>query len=79
MCQRFYLFEPIMTAILVSTCSAVHLVRIRAIYDKSNTITGLLGGLLCLQVALMAVACGFYHGRWSLSVGCTCARSSAFS
>ena len=62
MCQRFYLFEPILTAILVSICSLIHLVRIRAIYDKSNQITGFLGALLLVQVVMMGVSCGFYHG-----------------
>ncbi|KAF8497325.1 hypothetical protein JB92DRAFT_1031386 [Gautieria morchelliformis] len=61
MCQTFYLFEPIMTAILVSICSAVHLVRIRAIYDRDNKITGILGALLLVQIVVMAVSCAFYH------------------
>ncbi|GJJ15996.1 hypothetical protein Clacol_010275 [Clathrus columnatus] len=61
MCQHFFLFEPILTAILVSICSAVHLVRIRAIYDKSREVTATLGILLTIQVVMMAVACGFYH------------------
>ncbi|KAF8578358.1 hypothetical protein K439DRAFT_1362382 [Ramaria rubella] len=61
MCQSFFLFEPILTAILVSTCAAVHLVRIRAIYDKSHKITAILGAMLLIQIIIMAVACGFYH------------------
>ncbi|KIJ33860.1 hypothetical protein M422DRAFT_70334 [Sphaerobolus stellatus SS14] len=61
MCQKFFLFEPILTGILVSVCSAVHLIRVRAIYDKSQQITILLGTLLLVQVCMMAVACGFYH------------------
>ncbi|KAF8578144.1 hypothetical protein K439DRAFT_1621547 [Ramaria rubella] len=61
MCQSFFLFEPILTAILVSICSAVHLVRVRAIYDKSNQITAVLGAMLLLQIVVMAVACGFYR------------------
>ena len=62
MCQSFFLFEPIVTAILVSVCAGVHLVRIRAIYSKDNTITGILGALLFVQVVMMGVACGFYRG-----------------
>lgn len=61
MCQKFFLFEPIVTAILVSIAAAVHLIRIRAIYDRSNEITGILGALLLLQIVMMGVACGFYH------------------
>jgi len=61
MCQSFFLFEPILTGILVSACSAVHLVRIRAIYDKSNQITGILGVLLLVQIVMMGIACGFYR------------------
>ncbi|KAF8516425.1 hypothetical protein BU17DRAFT_92755 [Hysterangium stoloniferum] len=61
MCQSFFLFEPIMTGILVSISAAVHLIRVRAIYDRSNEVTGILGALLLLQIVMMGVACGFYH------------------
>jgi hypothetical protein len=52
-----------MTAILVCICSAVHLVRIRAIWDMNNRITGILGALLLVQIVVMAVSCAFYHGK----------------
>jgi hypothetical protein len=61
MCDRFYLFEPIVTMVLVSTCSVVHLVRVHAIYDKSRPILFGLGALLLAQVVTMAVAVAFFH------------------
>jgi len=61
MCNKFYLFEPICTAILVSFCSLVHVIRVHAIYDKSRAILGALTGLLGLQVVVMAVCCAFYR------------------
>lgn len=61
MCQHFFLFEPVLTAILISVCSVVHLIRIRAIYDKGNEVTAVLGVLLAVQVVMMAIACGFFH------------------
>lgn len=50
MCAKFYLFEPVTTMVLVSLCSAVHVIRIHAIYDKSRAILGGLGAVLLLQV-----------------------------
>jgi energy-converting hydrogenase Eha subunit C len=43
MCNKFYLFEPICTMILVALCSAVHVIRI---HDKSRPILARLGLLL---------------------------------
>ncbi|KAI0051095.1 hypothetical protein FA95DRAFT_1486048 [Auriscalpium vulgare] len=61
MCTSFYLFEPICTAILLAACSAVHVIRIHAIYDKSRTLLFALGGLLGFQVVVTAIACAFYR------------------
>ena len=51
MCSKFYLFEPVTTMVLVSLCSAVHVIRVHAIYDKSRAILGGLGAVLLLQVS----------------------------
>ncbi|KAI0269893.1 hypothetical protein BC834DRAFT_863795 [Gloeopeniophorella convolvens] len=61
MCQSFFLFEPICTAILLAACSTVHTIRVHAIYDKSRPVLGGLGGLLALQVVVTAICCGFYR------------------
>jgi hypothetical protein len=61
MCNKFYLFEPICTMILIALCSAVHVIRIHAIYDKSRPILAGLGALLLIQVAVMAVSSAFYR------------------
>lgn len=50
MCNKFYLFEPICTMILIAMCSAVHVIRIHAIYDKSRPILAGLAALLLIQV-----------------------------
>lgn len=50
MCAKFYLFEPVTTMVLVSLCSAVHVIRVHAIYDKSRAILGGLGAVLLVQV-----------------------------
>jgi hypothetical protein len=60
-CNKFYLFEPICTAILLAAASAVHVVRIYAIYDKNRTILFSLGALFGVQVAVTGVACAFYR------------------
>ncbi|KAI0349479.1 hypothetical protein OH77DRAFT_1465350 [Trametes cingulata] len=60
-CNRFYLFEPICTAILLAACSLVHVIRIHAIYDKSRSVLAGMGGLLALQVVVTAICCGFYR------------------
>lgn len=61
MCQSFYLFEPIVTAVLITLCSIVHAIRIYAIYDKNMTLLGSLGVYLLFQVAVMAVSTAFYR------------------
>jgi len=60
-CSHFFLFEPICTAILVSACSIVHVIRVHAIYDKSRTVLAGLGALFAVQVVVMAICCGFYR------------------
>ncbi|KIL67811.1 hypothetical protein M378DRAFT_159004 [Amanita muscaria Koide BX008] len=59
-CQKFYLFEPICTAILLAATSAVHIIRIHAIYDKKRPVLYLMGGLYALQVIVTGIACAFY-------------------
>ncbi|KAF4617589.1 hypothetical protein D9613_005921 [Agrocybe pediades] len=60
-CQKFYLFEPITTAFLLAATSAVHVIRIYAIYDKNRVVLGLMSGLFALQIVVTAIACGFYR------------------
>ncbi|KAJ7784608.1 hypothetical protein B0H16DRAFT_1877030 [Mycena metata] len=60
-CDKFYLFEPICTAILLAACSAVHVIRIHAIYERSRAILVLMGSLFAAQVVVTGVACGFYR------------------
>jgi len=60
-CSHFYLFEPICTAILVSLCSLVHVIRISAIYPGNMAVKYGMSVLLGFQVIAMAVTCGFYR------------------
>ncbi|KAI4525358.1 hypothetical protein K525DRAFT_234645 [Schizophyllum commune Loenen D] len=60
-CQQFYLFEPICTAVLIAASSAAHVIRIYGIYDKSRQVLAGMGALFALQVAVTAVACGFWR------------------
>jgi len=60
-CQKFYLFEPICTAFLLAACSAVHVIRIYAIYDKNRNVLAGMSALFAIQVVTTAVACGFYR------------------
>jgi hypothetical protein len=55
MCNKFYLFEPITTMVLVTLCSAVHVVRVHAIYDKSRAVLGGLGAVLLVQVSVQTL------------------------
>ena len=52
MCDKFYMFEPICTMLLLAMCSAVHVIRIYAIFDKSRPILAALSALLLLQVSV---------------------------
>jgi hypothetical protein len=60
-CQKFYLFEPICTAILLAATSAIHVIRIHAIYDKNRTILTAMGGLFGVQIVVTAVSFPFYR------------------
>ncbi|KAG7443061.1 uncharacterized protein BT62DRAFT_996214 [Guyanagaster necrorhizus] len=60
-CEKFYLFEPICTAILLAAASAVHVLRIQAIYEKSRAVLFGMGALFAMQVIVTAVCCGFYR------------------
>lgn len=61
MCHSFYLFEPIVTAVLISLCSLVHVIRISAIYPNNPTVKFGMMGLLGGQIIAMAVTCAFYR------------------
>jgi len=60
-CSHFYLFEPICTAILMSLCSLVHVIRISAIYPGNLAVKYGMSALLACQVIAMGVTCGFYR------------------
>ncbi|KAL0961026.1 hypothetical protein HGRIS_006017 [Hohenbuehelia grisea] len=70
-CQKFFLFEPICTAILLAATSLVHVVRIHAIYEKNRPILYSMGALLAVQVVVTAICCGFYFNV-PLEVGQGC-------
>ncbi|KAL0580111.1 hypothetical protein V5O48_001887 [Marasmius crinis-equi] len=59
-CDKFYLFEPICTAILLAATSAVHVIRIHAIYDQKRAVLFGMGSLFAVQVVVTAICCGFY-------------------
>ncbi|KAF8349350.1 hypothetical protein F5887DRAFT_878651 [Amanita rubescens] len=60
-CQKFYLFEPICTAVLLAATSIVHVIRIHAIYDKNRAILFALGTLYGAQIVVTAICCAFYR------------------
>ncbi|KAJ3482768.1 hypothetical protein NLJ89_g12118 [Agrocybe chaxingu] len=60
-CESFYLFEPIATAILLAATSAVHVIRIHAIYDKNRTVLAVMSALFAVQVVVTGICCGFYR------------------
>ncbi|KAH9936271.1 uncharacterized protein B0H18DRAFT_318790 [Fomitopsis serialis] len=60
-CSKFYLFEPICTAILLAITSFVHVYRVHAIYDKDRSILYGMGGLYAVQIVVTAICCGFYR------------------
>jgi hypothetical protein len=70
-CQKFYLFEPICTALLLAAASAVHVIRIHAIYDKSRAVLMGMGALFGIQIVATAICCGFYRSV-PLDVGQGC-------
>ncbi|KAI0317502.1 hypothetical protein OF83DRAFT_1163904 [Amylostereum chailletii] len=61
MCQKFYLFEPICTAILLACCSAVHVIRIYAIHDRSRSLLLAMSGLLTVQIVVTGICCAFFR------------------
>ncbi|PCH40150.1 hypothetical protein WOLCODRAFT_136688 [Wolfiporia cocos MD-104 SS10] len=60
-CYKFYLFEPICTAILLAITSFVHCYRIWAIYEKSRSVLHGMGSLYVIQIVVTAICCGFYR------------------
>ncbi|CCM01885.1 uncharacterized protein FIBRA_03956 [Fibroporia radiculosa] len=60
-CSKFYLFEPICTAILLAITSFVHVYRVHAIYEKNRSILYGMGSLYALQIIVTAICCGFYR------------------
>ncbi|KAI0075051.1 hypothetical protein K474DRAFT_1685471 [Panus rudis PR-1116 ss-1] len=60
-CEKFFLFEPICTAILLAVCSTVHVIRIHAIYEKSRAVLIGMGSLLAVQIVVTAICCGFFR------------------
>jgi hypothetical protein len=61
MCSKFYLFEPIMSAMLVILSSAAMAIRLTAIYDQSRAVLIGLSSLLGVEVVVMSVATAFYR------------------
>ncbi|KZV61034.1 hypothetical protein PENSPDRAFT_659197 [Peniophora sp. CONT] len=61
MCQNFYLFEPICTAILLACCSFVHVMRVYAIHDQNRRVLGIMSALLAVQIVVTAICCAFYR------------------
>ncbi|KAI9443270.1 hypothetical protein H4582DRAFT_1923580 [Lactarius indigo] len=60
-CQRFFLFEPICTTLLLAACSAVHVIRIHGIYDKNRSVLYGMSALLALQVVITAISSAFFR------------------
>jgi hypothetical protein len=60
-CGKFFLFEPICTALLLAAASAVHVIRIHAIYDMNRFILFGMSALFAVQVVVTAICCGFYR------------------
>lgn len=59
-CKKSYLFEPIMTAILMSLSSLALVIRVRAIHEAKPAVSAVLATLLILQIALHFAASFFY-------------------
>ncbi|KAG1733044.1 uncharacterized protein EDB91DRAFT_1150079 [Suillus paluster] len=60
-CVRFWPYEPICTAILIAVASAVHVMRISAIYDHTQNVRATMWGLYAVQIVVTAICCGFYR------------------
>ncbi|KAG2135080.1 hypothetical protein BD769DRAFT_1627141 [Suillus cothurnatus] len=52
---------PICTAILLAVASAVHVMRISAIYDHVQNVRATMWGLYAVQIVVTAICCGFYR------------------
>jgi len=55
------LFEPICTAVLLAATSAIHVIRIHAIYDKNRNVLALMSALYAIQIVVTAVSSAFYR------------------
>jgi len=60
-CGKFYLFEPICTAVLLAATSAVHVIRVHAIYGKNRPVLTGMSALYAVQIVVTAICCGFYR------------------
>ncbi|KAI0031762.1 hypothetical protein K488DRAFT_15864, partial [Vararia minispora EC-137] len=60
-CERFFIFEPVITTILLFTCSLVHVIRIRAIYSNSSRVFRIMVAMLVQQIVITSVCCAFYE------------------
>ncbi|KAF9510983.1 hypothetical protein BS47DRAFT_1347305 [Hydnum rufescens UP504] len=60
-CRRFYLFEPIMTAVLMMLSSSALVIRASAIYEQSLRVKIPLSALLLVQFAVHFASCFFYR------------------
>jgi len=58
---RFWPYEPICTAILLFAASAVHVIRVTAIYNHDRRLRFTLLCLLFVQGVVDAICCGFYR------------------
>jgi hypothetical protein len=48
--------------------TAIHVIRIHAIYDKNRAILYTMGSLYALQIVVTGIACGFYRCLFSYSI-----------
>jgi hypothetical protein len=70
-CGAFYLFEPICTAVLLAATSAIHVIRINAIYQQSRSVLAGLCALFGIQIVVTGVCCAFFRSV-PLEVGQGC-------
>ncbi|KIY46520.1 hypothetical protein FISHEDRAFT_47191 [Fistulina hepatica ATCC 64428] len=60
-CRRFYLFEPICTAVLLAAASITHAIRVHGVYDKNRTVLFGVGALVAVQIVVTGICCAFYQ------------------
>ncbi|KAF7314228.1 hypothetical protein MKEN_00895200 [Mycena kentingensis (nom. inval.)] len=60
-CEKFYLFEPIATAFLLAAASAVHVIRITAIYEYNKAVLIGMSSLFAAQIVVTAVGSAFFR------------------